>query len=135
MGRNSVLTDAQWARIRPLLPSSAGHPGRPFRDDRRGVEGIIYRYRCGIAWRDVPACFGPWQTLWKRHRRYSGDGTWDRILAALLGEAEKVGLIDWALSVDSTVVRAHQHAANLPRAPVMGPGPPTEPDDHALGRS
>ena len=81
------------------------------------VEGIVYRYRCGIAWRDVPGEFGPWQTLWKRHRRYSGDGTWDTILAALLGEAEKIGLIDRALSVDSTVVRAHQHAATLPRAP------------------
>ena len=45
------------------------------------AEGIIYRYRCGMAWRDMPSEFGPWQPIWKRHRRYSGDGTWDRILA------------------------------------------------------
>ena len=115
MSRTAVLTDAQWARVQPLLPSSAGRSGRPFRDDRRVVEGIIYRYRCGIAWRDVPREFGPWQTLWKRHRRYSGDDTWDRLLAQLLAEADSRELVDWAVSVDSTINRAHQHATNLPR--------------------
>lgn len=80
------------------------------------VEGIIYRYRCGIAWRDVPAEFGPWQTIWKRHRRYSGDGTWDSILAKLLTIADSRGEVDWSVSVDSTVNRAHQHGTNLPRA-------------------
>jgi len=79
------------------------------------VEGIIYRYRCGIAWRDVPSEFGPWQTIWKRHRRYSGDGTWDSILAALLTVADSQGDVDWSVSVDSTVNRAHQHGTNLPR--------------------
>lgn len=59
--------------------------------------------------------FGPWQTLWKRHRRYSGDGTWDRIHAELLADADAAGEIDWAVSVDSTVNRAHQHATNLAR--------------------
>jgi transposase len=98
-----------------MLPSSAGRRGRPFRDDRRVVEGIIYRYRCGIAWRDVPTEFGPWQTIWKRHRRYSGDGTWDRILAELLTVADARGEVDWSVSVDSTVNRAHQHGTNLPR--------------------
>ncbi len=115
MSRDSVLTDAQWSRIQPLLPSSDGRRGRPFRDDRRVVEGIIYRYRCGIAWRDVPTGFGPWQTIWKRHRRYSGDGTWDKILAELLTAADSRGEVDWSVSVDSTVNRAHQHGTNLPR--------------------
>ena len=116
VSRTSVLTDGQWALVQPLLPSSVGRRGRPFRDDRRVVEGIIYRYRCGIAWRDVPAEFGPWQTIWKRHRRYSGDGTWDTILGALLTTADARGEVDWAVSVDSTVNRAHQHGTNLPRA-------------------
>ena len=89
--------------------------GTAFWDDRKVVEGIIYRFRCGIAWRDLPAEFGPWQTVWKRHRRYSGDGTWDHVLGALLTDADQLGLIDWAVSVDSTVNRAHQHATNLPR--------------------
>jgi transposase len=113
--RSAVLTDVQWARVSPLLPSSAGRPGRPFRDDRRVVEGIIYRFRCGLPWRDVPAEFGPWQTLWKRHRRYSADGTWDHVLAALLAEADAAGIVDWAASVDSTITRAHQHGATLAR--------------------
>ncbi|WP_420811801.1 transposase [Kutzneria albida] len=58
--------------------------GRPFADARSMVEGIIYRYRCGIAWRDVPAVFGPWQTIWTWHRRLSVAGTWDALLTRLL---------------------------------------------------
>ena len=116
MSRFQLLTYAQWSLIADLLPAPTGRRGRPFADARQMVEGIIYRYRCGIAWRDVPQQFGPWQTVWKRHRRYSADGTWDRILAALLSDADKVGLIDWAVSVDSTINRAHQHATNFARA-------------------
>ncbi len=115
MSRTAVLSDAQWSRVQPLLPSSSGRAGRPFRDDRRVVEGIIFRYRCGLPWRDVPSEFGPWQTLWKRHRRYSGDGTWDHVLAQLLTFADEAGIVDWAVSVDSTINRAHQHATNLSR--------------------
>ena len=79
------------------------------------VEGIIYRYRCGIAWRDLPAVFGPWQTVWKWHRRMAGDGTWDRVLSEVTAQADAEGLVDWSLSVDSTIARAHQHATNLTR--------------------
>ena len=89
---------------------------RPYRDHRQVVEGIVYRYRCGVAWRDVPDRFGPWQTVWKRHRRFSADGTWDKILTGLLTEADAAGDIDWAVSIDSTINRAHQHATTLPRA-------------------
>jgi transposase len=117
-----VLTDAQWARISPLMPSSDGKQGKPFRDHRQVVEGIIYRYRTGVAWRDVPAEFGPWQTVWKRHRRLAGDGTWDRVLAALVSQADAAGLVDWQVSVDSTIARAHQHGTNLPRAEQLAGG-------------
>lgn len=114
--RFRVLTDEQWARLESLLPSNVGRRGHPFRDDRRVVEGIIYRYRTGIAWRDLPRSeFGPWQTVWKRHRRYAGDGTWDRALQLLLSEADAVGAIDWDVSVDATIARAHQHATNTTR--------------------
>jgi transposase len=85
------LSDEQWERIEPLLPSNAGRRGHPFGDDRKVVEGIVYRYRTGIPWRDLPReVFGPWQTVWKRHRRYAGDGTWDRVLGRLLAEADAV---------------------------------------------
>lgn len=115
MSRFRVFTDEQWARVQPMLSSSDGQRGRPFRDHRQVVEGIVYRYRCGIAWRDLSAAFGPWQTVWKRHRRLSADGTWDRIHAALLAEADAAGEIDWTVSVDSTINRAHQHGTNLYR--------------------
>ncbi|MPY84262.1 MAG: transposase [Actinophytocola sp.] len=69
MSRMQMLTDEQWALLEPLLPSSVGRVGRNFRNNRRVVEGMIYRCRCGIAWRDLPVEFGPWQTVWKRHRR------------------------------------------------------------------
>jgi transposase len=115
MSRSAVLTDAQWARVEPLMPSSDGQRGRPFRDHRQVVEGIVYRFRTGLAWRDLPATFGPWQTLWKRHKRFSTDGTWDKIHARLVAEADAVGGVDWKVSVDSTINRAHQHATTLAR--------------------
>lgn len=115
VSRCEVLTDVQWELIDPLMPSSEGKRGRPFKDHRRVVEGMIYRYRTGVAWRDLPGDFGPWQTVWKRHRRFAGDGTWDRVLSALLARADAAGLVDWDVAVDSTVNRAHQHATNLPR--------------------
>ena len=115
MSRSAVITDDQLARIEPLMPSSDGQRGRPFRDHRQVVEGIIYRLRTGIAWRDLPLSFGPHQTVAKRHRRFSSDGTWDRIHARLVAEADAAGEVDWQISVDSTINRAHQHATNLGR--------------------
>ena len=97
------------------MPSSDGVKSRPFRDHRQVVEGVIYRFRTGIAWRDLPDSFGPWQTVWKRHRRFSSDGTWDKIHARLLVEADAAEQIDWMVSVDATINRAHQHASNMPR--------------------
>lgn len=114
--RFRALSDEQWARVEPLLPSNIGRRGHPFGDSRRVVEGIVYRYRTGIPWRDLPReAFGPWQTGRKRHRRYAGDGTWDRVLARLLAEADAVGQVDWTVSVDATISRAHQHATNTTR--------------------
>jgi transposase len=115
MSREALLSDAAWARIESLMPSSDGQRGRPFRDHRQVVEGIIYRFRTGVAWRDLPTAFGPQQTVAKRHRRFSADGTWDKILARLIAEADAAGQVDWTVSVDSTINRAHQHATTLAR--------------------
>lgn len=114
--RFETFNDEEWARIEPLLPSNVGRKGHPFGDSRRVVEGIVYRYRTGLPWRDLPrAEFGPWQTVWKRHRRYAADGTWDKVLAELLAAADATNRIDWTVSVDATISRAHQHATNTTR--------------------
>ena len=114
--RHQVLSDEQWERIEPLLPSNKGRKGHPVRDNRRIVEGIIYRSRTGIPWRDLPRDhFGPWQTVWKRHYLYARLGVWDRIHAALMAQADAAGGIDWTVSVDSTISRAHQHGTNTTR--------------------
>ena len=116
MSRFQMLSDAQWSLIEGLLPRPTGRKGRPFSDARSMVEGIIYRYRCGIAWRDLPEVFGPWQTVWQRHKRMADEGTWDQVQRRLHEYADRAGLIDWDISVDSTIARAHQHATNVTRA-------------------
>ena len=115
-----------------MLPSSDGQRGRPFRDHRQVIEGIIYRFRTGIAWRDLPKEFGPWQTVWKRHRRYAEDGTWDRVLTRILAEADAAGKVDWSVSVDATIARAHQHATNTKR-PEQDTGGPGESHESVAG--
>jgi transposase len=70
-----------------------------------------------MPWRDLPERFGPWQTVYNRHRRWSGDGTWEQILAALQTDSDRDAAEAWTVSVDSTVVRAHQHAAGARHAP------------------
>ena len=114
MVRAGVFSDELWELIKPELPSGIGRQGRPWRDHRQVLEAIAWRYRTGCPWRDVPAEFGPWQTLWKRHRRWSTDGTYQRIFDLVVARQDQAGRLDWLLSVDSTVVRAHQHAAGAP---------------------
>jgi transposase len=115
MVRDGLISDEFWAVVGPMLPAKGGRRGRPWRDHREVLEGICWRYRTGSPWRDLPVEFGPWQTVWKRHFRWSTDGTYQRMFWAV----QAAGLVDAAvsvsvkslLSVDSTVVRAHQHAA------------------------
>lgn len=116
MTRSAVLTDEMWARIEPVLPALQGAMGRPMRPHREVIEGAIFRLRTGIAWRDLPAEFGPWQTVWRRHYRFSLDGTWDKVLTVLQVQADANGEIDWQVSVDSTIARVHQHGATAARS-------------------
>ncbi len=110
-----LLSDEQWAVIEPLLPPVKGAMGRPLRDHRPVVEGAIYRLKSGIPWRYLPAQFGAWQTVHRRHYRWSVDGTWDRVLAQLQADADARGELDWRVSVDSTIARVHQHGATAAR--------------------
>lgn len=133
------LTDAQWAVLEPLLPRGR-KPGRlPVRTKRQLINGIRWRVRAGAPWRDVPPAYGPWQTVYGLFRRWQRDGTWWQILTGLQGRADAAGLITWDVSVDSTVARAHQHAAGARKRGDLQAEPPggtgTEPADHGLGRS
>jgi transposase len=107
--RRHELTDAEWDRLKELLPSGRG--GRPREDDRRVLNGIVWKIRTGSAWRDVPGRYGCWQTLYTRFRRWALDGTFSTMLVAVRADADAVGDVDWLVAVDSTIVRAHQHAA------------------------
>ena len=112
------LTDAQWARLAPLLPPQRPKMGRPPKDHRLIVEAIVWLDRTGAPWRDLPAEFGPWETVASRFYRWRRRGVWDRVLAALQAQADARGELDWLLHfVDGSVVRAHQHAAGARRRP------------------
>ena len=137
--RRHDLTDAQWAVLEPALPADPQR-GRPPRWTKRQIiDGIRWRVRAGTPWRDVPEGYPPWQTLYRWFRRWQRDGTWARILARLQARADAAGDIEWTVSVDSTISRAHQHAAGARHDGDLQKEPPggvfSEPADHALGRS
>ncbi len=115
MSRTRVLSDQMWGRIERLLPDRTPRRGGRWSDHRPVVEAICWRFRTGSPWRDLPAEFPPWQTVWWRFDLWSKDGTWDAILAELQGQAHAVAELEWTVSVDSTVARAHQHAAGARR--------------------
>ncbi|WP_435845723.1 IS5 family transposase [Streptomyces exfoliatus] len=120
MGRGD-LSDAEWDRLPPFLPVSNGRCGR-WRDHRQVIDGILHRVRTGVQWRDLPERFGPWKTVYERHRLWSADGTWEHLLQQVQAAADAAGEIDWYVSVDSTIVRAHQHAAGARTDPPPAPG-------------
>ncbi|WP_437097616.1 IS5 family transposase [Streptomyces longwoodensis] len=115
MGRGD-LTNAEWERLESFLPRGGARGGRGS-DHRRVINGVLYRVRTGVQWRDLPERFGPWETVYKRHRRWSADGTWQTLLSKMQAAEDAAGRIDWDVSVDSTAVRAHQHAAGARTTP------------------
>ncbi|MFE3776063.1 IS5 family transposase [Streptomyces sp. NPDC059122] len=138
MGRGD-LSDVEWARLMPYLPRNVGRGGR-WKCHRRLINGMLFRLRTGIPWRDLPSRFGNWQTIYDRHRRWSADGTWEMLLRAVQADADAQGRIDWSMaSVDSTICRTHQHAAGARHRPPTVPGRRARParhrDDEGLGRS
>ena len=110
MRRRHELTDAEWARLAPLLPRRKA--GKRRKDDRLVINGILWKLATGAPWRDVPERYGPWQSVYTRFRRWTRAGVWDRMLAAVQRQADAAGQLDWTVHfVDGTVIRAHQHAA------------------------
>ena len=104
--RRYALRDDQWERIEGLLPGRAGHVGVTAKDNRLFVEAVLYRYRAGIPWRDLPERFGAWKKVHTRFCRWARTGVWERVFRHLAGDADN----EYAM-IDSTVVRAHQHSA------------------------
>src|SRR5687768_15347900 len=103
MARRHELTDDQFAKLAPLLPPERPATGRPNHDHRRILNGILWRLKTGAPWRDVPARYGKWDTVYSRFRRWERAGVWARILAALQAAADARGELDWGLHfVDGT---------------------------------
>ncbi len=100
-----VLTDEQWERVAPHLPGKTGDPGRSGEDNRMFLEGVLWIARVGAPWRDLPAVFGNWNSVFQRFRRWALKGVFDRMFEILSGEPD----FEYAL-IDGTIVRAHQHA-------------------------
>jgi transposase len=114
--RRGELTDAQWQRLQPLLPSQAPRVGRPSLDHRIVINGILWILRTGAPWRDMPEHYGKWETVSGRFYRWRKDGLWQHILSSHKQQANLKGQLNWELHhVDGSVIRAHQHAAGAKR--------------------
>jgi transposase len=119
--RRHAISDESWDRIKDLLPGQAGDPGVTAKDNRLFVDAVLWIATTGAPWRDLPARFGPWGSVWKRSDRWSAKGVWKRVFEALQDPD-----LEWII-LDSTVVRAHQHAAGAckkgaPTRPWAAPG-------------
>jgi len=101
-----VLSDAAWDRIAKHIIGDERSPGTSGRDNRMFVEGVLWIVRTGAPWRDLPAVFGEWNSVFRRFSRWSRKGVWQRIFEAMSDDPDFEYLI-----VDSTIIRAHQHAA------------------------
>jgi transposase len=105
MLRRHEIKDEDWDRIKDLLPGQPGDPGVTAKDNRLFVNAVLWIAKTGAPWRDLPERFGPWNSVWRRFDRWARKGVWQRVFETLQDPD-----LEWLL-IDSTVVRAHQHAA------------------------
>ena len=106
------LTNTHWERLHPLLPPPKPHPGRPAVDHRRILNGMLWILRTGAPWRDLPERYGPWRTVASRCYRWQRAGVFQHLFDTLTQQADAAGQLYWQRHfIDSTIVRAHQHAA------------------------
>jgi transposase len=103
------MTEGQWERVKDFLPPERKpQGGRPAKDNRVMLNGIIYWLATGVPWRDLPERFGPWQSVYGRFRTWTLQGIWDKILIALI----EMDIVDEStLMLDSTTIKVHQHAS------------------------
>ena len=104
--RRYGIRDDQWERIKDFLPGRDGMIGRPAMDNRLFIDAVLYRYRAGNPWRDLPERFGDFRVVHTRFSRWAARGVWKRIFEDLARDADN----EYAM-IDSTIVRAHQHSA------------------------
>ena len=114
-----VLSDAAWARMAPHIIGDERSRGSSGRDNRMFVEGVLWIVRTGSPWRDLPEVFGEWNSVFRRFSRWSRKGVWHRLFEAMADDPDFEYLI-----VDSTIIRAHQHAAGAKKG-----GPKIRPSD------
>jgi transposase len=100
-----AISDEHWDRIKDFLPGQKGDPGVTAKDNRLFVDAVWWIAKTGAQWRDLPERFGKWSSVWKRFDRWARKGIWDRIFRELRDPD-----LEW-LILDSSVIRAHQHAA------------------------
>ncbi len=111
-----MLSDAQWDRIAPHIIGDHRSRGSSGRDNRMFVEAVLWIARTGVPWRDLPEAFGNWNSIFRRFSRWQQKGVWERLFAAVSDDPDFEYLI-----IDSTVVRAHQHAAGAKKALAIRP--------------
>src|SRR6188472_729823 len=104
--RRYALRDDQWERIKDFLPGREGHVGGTAADNRLFVEAVLYRFRAGIPWRDLPERFGDWKIVYQRFSRWAKGGVFSRIFKELASDHDNEYMM-----IDTTIVRAHQHSA------------------------
>lgn len=117
------MRDDQFERIALLLPGKAGDPGRTAEDNRQFVEAVLWIARTGSPWRDLPDEFGKWNSVYQRFSRWSERGIWQKVFAQLAKDADFEEVF-----IDSTIVRAHQHAAGAPKKTAIRPSEDPEGD-------
>lgn len=125
MLRRHAISDEQWERIKDLLPGRAGTPGRPAHDNRLFVDAVLWIAKTGAPWRDLPERFGDWNKTFRRFSRWAQQGVWQRVFDALQDPD-----LEW-LILDSTVIRAHPHAAGAKKKPTGAGARTTRPWDVA----
>ena len=109
--RHRLLRDDQWDGIKDMLPGRAGSVGVTAVDNRRFVDAVLYRYRTGIPWRDLPETLGDWNNTHRRFSRWAARGVWERLLTLLAADADN----EYAM-IDATIMRAHQHSAGAKKS-------------------
>ena len=116
MKRRHELSDEQWLKMEPRLSGREGDPGRTGADNRLFVNAVLWIAKTGAPWRDLPERFGNWNSVFQRFNRWCKRGVWQRVLEALGGDPDLEYLL-----LDSTVVRAHQHAAGAKKGRAARP--------------